>query len=380
MGLQLSNFDTERTGENVLLEDAVNFTLANGSGARSLVCSDFDGTMFTCDVGRQVFLEQLYSPEYWVYDADSFAEHLLPAAHIAELKRGVQGLIDHPAMTPENCTLFLRLGEDIVNLYAYMKAKFNGGAPEVDHAVLNEFAAKMMMFDELKIDLEDYLRGVFQNQLLLRGRFLAGNDVSVVSDLTEKTLAVGPDDEDRFLELTSHEENISKANQQVELATVRHDRLTPENRDVLEVLRHLIQDRRAEARVVTTNIDLITDATIRKSSYQDLFPDTSSIGSTLDHDGRVFGSRIVGEPVFGSLKTDIAQSLAAQANREFKVALGDSPSNDGPMLQKALENGGLAFLVGGNYEEIRRRFHSWFQGVRGFSFVENRILCIETDQ
>jgi len=136
-------------------------------------------------------------------------------------------------------------------------------------------------------------------------------------------------------------------------------------------------------KVVTTNIEAIAEGALINSGYRFLYfgGEDVVIGNRLEENGRVersLGPRLVGTPVFGEEKANKGNGFAAESERVFGFALGDSPSNDGPMLVEALRNGGLAFVVGSDVETIYGEFNQVFAEVIGEKDdVAERILCIE---
>ena len=89
------------------------------------------------------------------------------------------------------------------------------------------------------------------------------------------------------------------------------------------------------------------------------------LASTLECDEYgVHGSEPDKAPVFGAIKKKILQELQIKMRRQVICALGDSVTNDTPMMELALENGGIAIIVGDDYETMRKKFQP---------FVDNQM-------
>ncbi|MFC1616426.1 hypothetical protein ACFL21_04750 [Patescibacteria group bacterium] len=376
--LKFKTFDSDRTGEETYLDASLEDFLPPDVAEKTQIATDMDGTMFNNDLGRLVFMVKLLDPKFWRIDPAEFKELLLPYEHVRVIKQGKQGFIDHPEMSISNCTEILGLHRDLCLLYKLMHTRINGTDLFLEDSIINEFAAKMIAFDKLIILLEMYLRAVFNNQLLMRVRFFGGHDASIMPVLTKDALSISQQHPERFITLQSHDDTREFVPQEIELPPIEFDRYAEANEQVRRVIARLVVENRAKICVVTTNLQSIANAAIAYSRFAPYFREDSSFGSRLVKNGNVYETCLDGDPVFGPEKVKLAERAAFSNGCDFKVAIGDNANNDGPMMKKALENNGLVFIVGEEFETIRNHFAEWFKQVESLPKVEQRILVVET--
>lgn len=376
MEISLKTHSSERTGRSYRLDDLMAEWLPPHKLANSVGGVDMDGTLFENDLGREVFLEKLGEPNFWrAFDSDGFAHLLLPRRYETELLSGADRNI--PDLPPEKCRLALDLWRDIVDLHRALRTLIEqsnqNSSIDIQHPLINEFARKMLAFDHVLVELDAYFLKVFNGQLLMRVRFLAGRSNNTVKEMTRRVMERTAESADRFVELGIHPENQSpmlsqRVNEKM-LPSLHHDRLIR----VIDGTRILLQrviEHGSHPTVITTNLTEIAEEVIksRSSPYGFLQQPGKQLvwGTRLETNGKggqeaQFRSKIGGAPVFGEQKATIAACLSRRAKKPFRIACGDSVRSDGPMGQIAMEHGGVFVAVGKDYETMRRNFHALYE-------------------
>ncbi len=347
------------------------------SDKKFIVGSDMDGTMFNNDIGVLVFLEKLSDPKFWKFKTSRFKSLLLPFKYKKVFQQGAEGTIAE--LEQKKCQFVLNLWEDICDLYRRQREILSSNGPKIHiHTpIVNEFARKMLEFDRLLIEMERQLISRFQGELLMRTRFFVDQHRAIVGELIRKVMARKADDNDANLNLAVHNENVSEYNQRIredDLEPIDFNRTVIKNTNVDNFLRKLFP--RAVERVITTNTEEIALGAINNSDYKYLSHRRTISASRLKMNGDKFGSKMDGMPIFGSRKVDIAKEIEAAKKRIFKVALGDSFTNDGPMGKYALNNGGVFVIVAADYEEARQKFNPIYEEL-GANGVGERMWYVE---
>jgi hypothetical protein len=336
-----------------------------------ILASDMDGSMFRNDLGLLVFLEKLGDPRLWEFDETRFAALLLPRKYRKALCQGREGL-HGKQMPPEICSLAMDLHTDIVRLYTLIQklGREKTRSKEVARLV-NEFARKMMEFDRIFLKLDRYLSSLFGGQLLMRTRFFAGKEPKDVRRLTETVMSRSHTNPARILTLNIHEENRREAQQIVTEDRIRNvhdeesplmeiDRLVIPIDSVRKLIREAIERLNVHAIVVTANLQGIADTAINESTYNFLREQPADgqivTGSRLITNGKKLEPKLDGQPMFGPIKALEALTIAKKLRRKLGIAIGDSPSTDGPMMLASLDEGGLAFIVTEDPKQAMEKF------------------------
>ncbi len=328
-----------------------------------IVGSDMDGTMFNNDIGVLVFLEKLSDPTFWKFKTSRFKSLLLPIKYRRAFEEGATGSVSE--LDQRKCQFILKLWEDICDLYRKQREILSSNGPKINiHTpIVNEFARKMLAFDRLLIEMERQLISRFKGELLMRTRFFADKGVQDVEELTKKVMAREIGDEDSEMDLSVHDDNRNEYNQRIsaeDLEPIVYNRIVIINLHVAALIKQVF-DRGAAVRVITTNIQNNALGAINNSDYSYQNHRRTISASSLRMNGDRFGSKMDGMPIFGERKVDIAREIEEAKKRKFKVALGDSFTNDSPMGKYALENGGVFVIVADDYEEARQKFNPIYE-------------------
>jgi hypothetical protein len=379
------------------LDELLDTYLPDDVAETSLLCADMDGTMFENDIGLLVFLEKLSDPTLWAHSEDRFARLLLPKKYFELLKEGAKGR--GGVFEKEDCWIALTLHKDILELYKLQKRKLkygNGSTLNINSAVVNEFAYKMIALDAIILKLDKIFAGMFDGQLLLRTRHFAAKSKAQVHSLVERVMSRDEDSDDSIVTVNIHEENRKEAKQVLTEDLLRRcrvdnafDRVVREVEDVRKIIARVVCERDAHGRVVSTNLDLIVQAAIFHSKYQKILRPAEVIATTQyvpEENGNGVENRpyrlqakVNGLPIFGAQKAEAANRLAATKGLTLRFALGDSNSNDGPMMESALTNYGIAVLVGKTRAKIIQEFRPLLERTSSFPEISGRILCVSTE-
>lgn len=349
-----------------------------------MVATDMDGTMFDNDLGMLTSLHMLRSPNVWGIHPDNFKALLAPVAQTSVVNLGLNGRI--PVLSPEDCQLFLDLKDDLFELYVGIFTYIGEEDLTIADPVVNEFAHKMIALDKLILSMEAVFQHATVGQLLLRTRFLTGmtrrNVGKIISLMMEDNI-----NGNRFEELDVHDENKKISKQRVgsdKLEKVSFDKRIHVVKDVRDIIFNLLDDD-VPVRVVTTSLQDIAMGVLRGTEYNRLLDQDCDgrkpvCASTMVVDKYgVFSSKTDKMPVFGETKKNILIELQEKMNRKVKCAIGDSASNDTPMMELSLQNGGIIIINGDNYLDTRDKFKSFVDDQRqkiGDSDIGKRVFYV----
>ena len=339
-------------------------------GPRDLVATDMDGSMFVNDLGILVFLEQLSEPDDWPFDPDEFASLLVPEKYETVLNLAVAGEL--PNIDPNIATMFFRLKEDCIDLYREIYIASDQDFTLSDPFV-NEFARKMIALDGLVMSIDKTFQIATNGQLLSRTRFFLHKNRKKIKRLT-KAAMMGHKNGERYVNLSVHPANLGAVEQRLSAADLEplvYDRKVQEVAKVRGIISDLFADGKGSpVRILTTNLQAIGIGALEQSSYAPLLNQECEgrnpvIASKLQENqhGKL-GSQIRRNPMFGDVKREALVTLEKKRNWNTKVAIGDSANNDTAMMRLALQNGGIAIIVGKEFERTRERFKLWVDKTR----------------
>ena len=360
---------------NTFANDLKQIHFPNGKLRGIAAASDMDNTMFDNDLGTLVFLEKLSETDFWDFDMDEFGQILLPKKYRELLQKGADKQIDD--LKPALCRLALDLGKDIINLYSAIRAKIRRHpGPNGEQMLVEEFARKMIELDRIFMMIDSILSKYLNGEILMRTRFFSGKHPSEIARLTRKVMKRERTNIGRRVPLLIHPENAGVANQKINENHIRevHGMVSPyESIDRViktiaitrDIIKTAIQELRIPTVVATGNLKAIAKTAISESDYSFMEKQTyvrqkeSSlvVGTWLrSAENGTLHPKIQGKPVLGMRKAREALQFATGIRKDLKLALGDSPSTDGPMIANALALNGVAVLVGQNIDSIRKRF------------------------
>lgn len=340
--------------------------------AGSLLGIDMDNTMFDNDLGVLVFLEKLNDPHFWDFEVDDFAKLLMPRRYKHALKQGAEGVHEGKIST-EMSQLALDLHADCVQLYGLIQRiiRSKSSQKEMEQRVIREFARKMVEFDQIFIRIDSHLTNLFDMPLLMRTRFFAGKELGDVHKMTLDVMSRSETSVDRIidleispelgkdLEMRVSEEQIAEAHGK-ESQHKMVDRLVVPVNEVRDIIRKALLDwDKALGVVLTANLHGIGETAVDNSIYDFIRQQGvkgTVIGSKLIREEGVLKPRLLGEPILGKQKVEEAMKLAGETNKHFALAFGDSSTTDGPMMRKALDDGGSAIIVTKDINDAQKRF------------------------
>lgn len=376
-------------GERMTPEDITGENF-NGSHANSVIAAtDMDGTMFKNDLGPLVFLEKLSDPTFWELEPSEFTKILLPKKYRELLGKGAEG--NFSELDPLLCSVALDLAQDITSLYDLIHNVIGKNGGKNHQPPIREFARKMMELDRIFVRIDQILSKHLNGEILMRTRFFAGKQPHIISQMTRKVMQRTVTAVDRYLNLEIREEHRELAGQVVTDAMIeeihdgepspyqRIDRLVKPVKDILNFTRHAIYEAGIPAIVATGNLKAIAKIAINESEYS--FMDEQRfrrrvksgqerpplvVGTWLrgEKDGTLH-PRVKGKPILGERKKTAVKEFAEERRKKVGIAIGDSPTTDGPMLLWALRQGGIAIAVGQDIEAIRKKFHDVLKQARG---------------
>ncbi len=338
---------------------------------------DMDNTMFDADLGRRVFLRKLADPSLWRrFDIKRFSSLLLPINYRTVFHSREKGSAicrvdgvekDITGLSPELCGIILALWRDIVALYNYRKTpeekeKMPDEDFPLENPVVNEFARKMIELDRIIMEIDHILAPLFNNELLLRTRFLAGLNVEKVKVLTKEVMMLRTGDPHSMFTLRTFDENtatgVGNPNQRLSLPDLVLPQVVMVNDLIRRLVSRLFYEYGSDLRVVTTNHQSIAGTAVRHSPYADIKNSKKDgvIGSLLCGTKTRLKAKTDGLPLFGPQKAEVMQNIALRTGRKFLFAFGDSVKNDTPMGIQALVNGGVFGIVGDDYDDTREAF------------------------
>lgn len=376
-------------GEYVVAEEITGEHL-NGSQNRTIIAAtDMDGTMFKNDLGPLVFLEKLSDPGFWELEPNEFSKILLPKKYRELLDHGAQGASRdlHPLL----CGVALALARDITNLYDLIHNVIGKNGGKNHQPLIREFARKMMEFDRIFVRIDQTLSKHLNGEILMRTRFFAGKQPHIIGQMTKKVMQRTVTAVDRYLHLDIREEHRVLAGQIVTDEMIdeihdgepspyqRIDRVVKPVKDTLKFIRHAILEAGIPVIVATGNLKAIAKTAISESDYD--FMDEQRfrrkvkpgqekpplvVGTWLrgEKDGTLH-PRVKGKPILGERKKTAVREFAVERRKKLGIAIGDSPTTDGPMLLWALRQEGIAIAVGKDIESTRKKFHDVFRQAKG---------------
>jgi hypothetical protein len=194
--------------------------------------------------------------------------------------------------------------------------------------------------------------------------------------LAQKVMHRHPTNIGRRVALNIHEENEESADQIVteDRITQVHgvvspyreiDRYVQQIDEIQELIQIAVQKLHIPAVVATGNLKAIAKTAIAESDYEFLLKqkyvrekEGSAVVGTWLRSGEngTLHPEVEGKPVLWGHKAEEALNFANARRRQLKIALGDSPSTDGPMLRASLVNNGIAVVVGKDIDSLRSRF------------------------
>lgn len=372
--MELLNHQGEEINAETFADDVKNVHFPNGGYKSIALASDMDNTMFDNDLGTLVFLEKMDDPKFWHLDTDEFRRLLLPKAYRELLSQGADRKIE--GLHPPVCKLALDLAYDIVNLYEHIQGNIKAKHANGEAKLSEEFARKMIELDRIFVLIDGVLSKNLNGQILMRTRFFAGKNPSTMTTLAQKVMHRHPTNIGRRVALNIHQENEERAEQIVteDRITQVHGIVSPYQEidryvkpidEVRELIQIAVQKLRIPAVVATGNLKAIAKTAIAESDYDFLLKqryvregDHSAVVGTWLRSGEngTLHPKVQGKPVLWDRKAEEALKFAKASRRELKIALGDSPSTDGPMLHASLSNGGIAVVVGKDIDSLRKHF------------------------
>lgn len=318
----------------------------------ALVATDMDDTMTNGDIGLLVFIYELLDGDFWHLAPTDFDSILLPTIYEKRIQK-IAKKSDHPKR--QQADLIFRLRNDLSRLYRAKKALIDAEIKEGDKEPLDqitrEFAAKMLAFDRLMMELEGTFISEMNGQLLMRIRFLIGK---TQANIDAKMLEIKSSSHPETLDLTNWGKDEKRNVEEEELSPkdkVASTRLKI-NQQVKEILK-IARSKGAAIRVVSTNKAGIVQALVENTPYRNFIhvPQYRHAATNLQTERGVYNGRTNATPVFGKEKARKVKDLERKPGsrtrkpRKCLLALGDSITNDGPMLRYALENGGIACII-----------------------------------
>lgn len=372
--MELLNHHGEEIDAETFADDVKNVHFPSGGHKSIALASDMDNTMFDNDLGTLVFLEKMDDPKFWHLDTDEFRRLLLPKAYRELLSKGADRHVE--GLNPPVCKLALDLAYDIVNLYERIQSNVKSKHGNEEGKLSEEFARKMIELDRIFVLIDGVLSKNLNGQILMRTRFFAGKNPSTMTTLAQKVMHRHPTNIGRRVALNIHEENEERAEQIVteDRITQVHgvvspyreiDRYVQQIDEVQEIIQIAVQKLRIPAVVATGNLKAIAKTAITESDYSFLLKqkyvregeDSAVVGTWLrSGENGTLHPKVEGKPVLWDRKAEEALKFAKARRRDLKIALGDSPSTDGPMLRASLASGGVAVVVGKDIDSLRKRF------------------------
>ncbi|MCF7917641.1 hypothetical protein K9L27_01380 [Candidatus Gracilibacteria bacterium] len=323
---------------------------------------DFDDTLVLGDWGNKLFREQIQDSSFWkLYTPEQFQDILLPKNPVKDdddlsyyriVKEGAHGKnpdLKREKRTPESegIKILWTLYEELSSLYGKLKN-------ERTEEELNEFAQKMELFDQTILKLESYFSEFFGNVIFSRIRFLAGHTPKKITSFTKKII------QDHGVEL---------------------------NEPIVSVLTELTKNKNSSQKIVTTNLQrLVRQVIVSSPALSDIFHGNNDIiaTKTLRDKNNQFPSPVIkGEPLFGPRKAEKMKQSALSEKKIFRIAVGDSVNNDGPMGAAALENEGIFIVTYNpqkNIEEVISKFRNKVKQILDDNFnpsMLNRMWFLE---
>lgn len=383
--LYLHRFDCDETGEELKvsdegeLADAV-IELGGLKTGEGLAITDMDNTMFRDDKSRNVigdlgvlvFLEKLGDPHFWHFSPESFRKLLLPVKYRRFAIEHSNGQGKHD-VNKDACQKILNLVEDLVELYSILKKVTFNMSPGVplnfNHPVVNEFALKMLHFDNVVKVIESKMFNEGLAPLLMRVRFFAGSDKAKARNLTAQVMMRESDDADAHIALASNP-GVAKVakdftlpyENRVDAGKLDFLRVVEINEGVRRLIARLSGEMQIPVHVVSANLREIAKAAVDFSPYESHIH--GIYASVLETDKDRIGTRFKGDKaVNGDQKVVAIHAIQARYKNghtpNLMAVLGDSPSGDWPMMKHLLKESadeGIVIITGEDVESILERF------------------------
>ncbi len=339
------------TGNQYTPEQVV---LAMPDPKTALVATDADDTMSIGDTGILIFIYELLDRKFWHLAPNDFREILLPKNYEDKIRAIAKNQL-HPKQS--RAQLIFNLRDDLYQIYkikhelhdsASVEGADDTGLRETLDSLSREFAAKMLAFDRIMMELEGTFLNEMNGQLLMRIRFLTGKTASAISkkmqEVTESTLP--PE-----IKLDDWNEGLKRKVTQAEIDSrdlIANTRLLI-NKQVLAILKQA-QAEGAAVRVISTNKKAIIEEFLKQTPFSDIVHKDRHAATDLHHEEGVYNGETNATPVFGPEKVKRVKAIEKLKSkkripRKCQMALGDSITNDGPMLRYALMNGGIACVI-----------------------------------
>ncbi len=237
---------------------------------------------------------------------------------------------------------------------------FEKSALDLSNPLINEFARKMILLDDLIIKYEDTFQKKFDGQLLMRTRFFADKNKEDVARIMKKITSRTPQSFDSLTNLQAYAENIINADQQTQLedvSQISYPRVLNEIKIIRDMLFRLNNEHDTDVFIITTNLVDIAEGFVSNSDYQKIIhPDI--VATNLRKENGRYHPQIEGKPVFGFEKQNRLKGLEKRHQKKAIFAAGDSARNDWPMMQYALENKGIAIAIGAEFDRTKEKFHN----------------------
>lgn len=371
-------------GNSIGPEEIIDEHFQTSERQKIIAASDMDGTMFKNDLGTLVFLEKLSDPTFWDLNPDEFERILLPQKYRQLLTEGITQNVQ--GLNVQVCALAMALANDIRKLYTHIHGIVSGkmNNRKQQQSLIREFARKMMELDRIFVMIDSTLSQHLDGEILMRTRFFAGKNPRAITQLAKRVMQRSPTAVDRYIHLPIEESNREIAEQTVTEAIIREvhdgaespfgriDRLVKPVKDISMFIRHAVEEAGIPAIVATGNLKAIAKTAIDSSEYhfleQQRFRRRKKQGENIpplvvgtwlrsEKDGTLH-PRVKGKPVLGDRKAYEVKKFAAERRKKLGIALGDSVTTDGPMLRAALQQEGIAIIVGPDVETIQKKFHT----------------------
>ncbi|MBD3328237.1 hypothetical protein GF340_02940 [Candidatus Peregrinibacteria bacterium] len=357
--------------DKVCVEDIIESHNLHNKSKKIAILTDMDHTMFNSDLGVDVFLEKCGDIKMWEMDVHEFASLLLPRKYKEIFNDGLDGRYTTLGLTKDICQFILGLSKDLKYLYRYIQVLLsqNGDQEELGVAV-KHFARKMMEFDRVFVEHDMVLQQHFTTPMLMRTRFFAGKNSTPVVKLTRKVMERTRGSADRFVDLNFDVKDLpGREYISSDFVDEIHgkespykvvDRYAAHIQEVVDLIRYMVEFESSVCRVISGNLEGIAKTAVENSEYRFLLEQgevrkTDVIkGTRLKRNNGRFAT-MPKMPILGPVKVEKAMSFAEKYGKKTKIALGDSKS-DAPMLNYALESGGLSFVVGQDFRKAIEKF------------------------
>jgi len=242
---------------------------------------------------------------------------------------------------------------------------------DINTPVVNEFALKMIEFDNLVKKVENPLMDLGRARILMRTRFFAGKNLEAAKQLMrgimERSRMTVAERQNGHVHLEIQQDiqaaihdvgNGSTYEQRVQDIDPRiFNRVVSVNDDIRRMIARLTIENGAFGVAISANLLAFVKEAVEGSSYAGIINET--MGSRLKFqrpEDRIFHPTFEGEALHGQPKVDALRALSLETGKTLRVALGDSIKGDGPMGIEAVRNGGVFVVTGQSFEAIQKQF------------------------